>query len=102
MIGRDLDAADMTAWQALAEYLAERQRQAIQDAVARTLSRGLVDSTAPLVGAGVGRFLTATIAARIGRPYVDMADLIGGHDGTSDWAAHCAPAVAVAMLTRNL
>ena len=46
MIGRDLETVDMAAWHAFAGYLAERQRQIIQDAVARTLSRGLVDSTA--------------------------------------------------------
>ena len=70
----------------------------LQDAADRVLSRGLLSGEAPLVGAGVGRFLLADLAARLGRPYRDFATLVEGDEETCYWAACCAPAAAVALL----
>lgn len=98
MLGRDLDSAEMAAWRRLAAHLAERQRQLLQAAFDRVLSRGLVDEDAPLVGAGVGRFLLPELARRMARPYIDFADLLTGEPAAREWAARCAPSAAVAAL----
>ncbi len=88
----------MADWQRLAGYLAERQLQRIHDGADRVLSRGLLGDAAPLVGAGVGRFLLTDLAARLDRPYRDFAELVTGAEAVCDRAACCAPAAAVALL----
>lgn len=98
MLGRDFVPAELPAWQRLARHLAERQLQLIYEAAARVLSRGLVEDNAPLVGAGIGRFLLEALATRLGRRYIDFATLISGEAGMREWAARCAPAAAVAAL----
>lgn len=98
MLGRDLESAPMADWRRLAAYLAERQLRSLQDAAARVLSRGELSETAPVLGAGVGRFLVADLAARLGRPYTDFAALVEGTETVRVWAACCAPAAAVALL----
>ncbi len=99
MLGCDLESAEIDAWREVAVYLRECQLRRIADACARTLSRRVVDERAPLVGAGVGRFLVKRIAQRTGRDYVDFGSLFMGD---SDAAADCAPAVAVACLARTI
>jgi len=97
-IGLDVDAGDSRAWSRLAEYLVELQRQRLRQSCERQLSRGLLADGAPLVGAGVGRYLVREIAARMGRPYVDTASWWEAPGGLSFDAADCLPAVAVAAL----
>ncbi len=98
MLGRDFDPADMGSWLGVARYLGECQLRRIHDATERSLSRALVSADAPLVGAGVGRFLVQELATRMGRPYVDFTGIFRQTaDGSAD-AADCAPAVAVASL----
>jgi len=98
MLGRDLQGATMADWRRLAHYLAERQRQLLQDAMARVLSRGDLPGGAPVVGAGVGRFLAVELARRLERPYRDFADLMEGDPALREWAARAAPAAALAAL----
>jgi probable H4MPT-linked C1 transfer pathway protein len=98
MLGCDLEDADMAAWRALARHLAERQRRLLQDAMERVLSRSVFADDAPLVGAGIGRFLLPELARRLHRPYADFADLVAGDPEVREWAARCAPAAAVAAL----
>lgn len=98
MIGADLDDADLDHWQALAAWFARRQARLIEDALDLQLSRGLVQASAPLIGAGCGRFLIADLAARLGRPYRDFTALVDATPAARPWIATCAPAVAVAVL----
>jgi uncharacterized hydantoinase/oxoprolinase family protein len=98
MLGRDLQSADLADWRRLAGHLAEQQLQTLHDAADRVLSRGVLGDEAPIVGAGVGRFLLRPLAERLRRPYVDFASLIEGEPPTREWAARCAPAAAVAIL----
>lgn len=98
MLGRDLGTAGMAAWRQLARHLAERQRGLLADAIDRILSRDLLPPDAPLIGAGVGRFLLPVIARRLKRPYRDFADLVQGDAAQREWAARAAPAAAVAGL----
>lgn len=99
MLGRDRESAGMAEWRRLAGYLAERQLRTLQDAAERALSRGLLSDQAPLVGAGIGRFLLADLAARLKRPYRDFAELVTGAEAVREGAACCAPAAAVALLS---
>lgn len=98
MLGRDGESAEPAAWRRLAEFLAELQRQRLWEACQRVLSRGVLDDAAPLVAAGVGRFLVGELARRLRRPTIDFAALVTGRPEVRDWAAHCAPAAAVALL----
>ncbi|WP_119461638.1 hydantoinase/oxoprolinase family protein [Rhodospirillaceae bacterium SYSU D60014] len=98
MLGRDLETADRTAWRRLARHLADRQHVMLQAAVDRILSRGIIADDAPVIGAGVGRFLLPELARRLARPYTDFADLLTGDSTVREWAARCAPATAVAAL----
>jgi (4-(4-[2-(gamma-L-glutamylamino)ethyl]phenoxymethyl)furan-2-yl)methanamine synthase len=101
MLGRDMESASPGAWRRCAEYVAELQLRRIADASARVLSRETLDENAPLIGAGVGRFLVAELAERLERPYVDFSHYIDSPPATRHWLASCAPAVAVAGLART-
>jgi probable H4MPT-linked C1 transfer pathway protein len=98
MLGRDLASATIEDWRRLALHLAERQRQMLLSAIDRTLSRGILGIDAPVVGAGVGRFLVREVAHRLQRAYVDFAELVTGEPAAREWAARGAPAAAVAIL----
>lgn len=101
MIGRDLDAVPVTGWRRLAAWLVEVQRRRIEDACARLYSRGLLPDEAPVVVAGVGRFLGVEFAHRAGRPCLDFAALIECSPAVAPRVSDCAPAVAVAWLVRQ-
>ena len=98
MLGRDLEDGSAAAWQRLARHLTGRQLQSLERAAERILSRDLLDDAAPLVGAGIGRFLLADLAARLARPYRDFATLVDGPDEVREHAARSAPATALALL----
>lgn len=98
MLGLDVEAAPPEQWRRLAGYFAEQQLRMIGNASALQLSRGLISEDAPLVGAGAGRFLVERLARRIGRPYVDLLDLIDTGRLAAGDPADCFPAVAVAGL----
>jgi probable H4MPT-linked C1 transfer pathway protein len=100
MVGRDVDSAPAEAWRALAEWLARAQARAMGDACDRLLSRGL-PGDAPIVGAGVGRFIAAQIAHDRGRPYRDFGSLVQADQAAQRAASDSAPAVAVAWLARQ-
>jgi len=102
MLGRDLASAELAAWRELAHYLAACQRRLIEEAMDRVLSRGLLPEAAPVIGAGVGRFLLPEIARRLKRPYRDFADLMQGDPTLREWAARAAPAAAVAGLVSSV
>ena len=98
MIGRDAAAAPEADWAALAFALTARQLFQLECACQRVLSGVSLPEEAPLIGAGIGRFLMAELARRLRRPYRDFASLIAAPDGIAAAAADAAPAVAVALL----
>jgi probable H4MPT-linked C1 transfer pathway protein len=102
MLGRDAGAAPLEAWRQLAAHLVARQLRSLEDALDRTLSRGLIGAQAPVVGAGVGRYLARDLADRAGRPYRDFAELVAGPHELRDRAAGYAPAAAVAALLAEI
>ena len=99
MLGRDVESADITHWQRLAAYLAERQLQRLRESCECVLSRGVLTATVPLIGAGIGRFLVLELAKRLRRPYKEFSELFEASDSDlRDMISNCAPAVAVAGL----
>lgn len=91
----------MERWRSLAGYIAEQQLQLLQEAAALVMSRQHTKEDAPVVGAGIGRFLVEDLAARLDRPYRDFASLVSGSEAVRNRAAHCAPATAVALLAMD-
>ncbi|MCG8488834.1 MAG: hypothetical protein MI756_15270 [Chromatiales bacterium] len=98
MLGLDADASNGAGWKKVADFLAEQQLRLIQDACERQLSKPSLSANAPLVGAGVGRFLIKRICRRLNRPYVGIESLFRCDESLAVKVAECAPAVAVASL----
>ena len=88
-------------WVALARYFAECQLVEIEDAARGLAARDALLPSAPVVGAGCGRFVAKAVAERLGRPYLDFADRIDAAPEAREMAACCAPAVGVALLAGN-
>lgn len=98
MIGRDARSAPLAEWRRLAAAFAEIQLQRIAEGCAQVSARASLDAAAPVVAAGVGRFLVDELAGRIGRSALDFAGLLPCEPAFASRAADCAPAVAVAWL----
>jgi len=98
MLGRDFEMASMIAWEQCARFVADAQLWSLQQACERVLSRSAMPPRAPIVGAGVGRFLAKKLARRLLRPYRDFSRLVPSRGADAHWTASCAPAVAVALL----
>lgn len=100
MLGLDVDAATLDDWCRLARYFSDQQLETLTGAVNYVLSRRELDPDAPLVGAGVGRFLVKRLAQSSGRRYIDLLSLFKSERLVMGDPADCAPAVAVAWLAR--
>jgi probable H4MPT-linked C1 transfer pathway protein len=101
MLGLDAHASDLDGWRRVSRYFAEQQLRQLADASERILSRPGLSASAPLVGAGVGRFLVERICRRLERPYVGFETLFACAQGKASKVAECAPAVAVARLAQD-
>ena len=100
MLGLDLEAAELDDWCRLAQYFSDQQIQTLLSAIDLVLSHSDLDADAPLVGAGVGRFLVKRLAQYCERPYVDLRSLFNAERLAAGDPADCAPAAAVAWLAR--
>ncbi|WP_312861384.1 hydantoinase/oxoprolinase family protein [Segnochrobactrum spirostomi] len=98
MVGYDAADAREADWLRLAHYLGERQLGSLFDAASLVLSHGTVADDAPIVGAGIGDFLSRALAHRLGRRWISLAETIPVAPAAAPWAARAAPAVAVALL----
>jgi probable H4MPT-linked C1 transfer pathway protein len=102
LLGRDMESSAQASWEQLGFYYRERQLAVLMDACMRQLSRGVLDCDAPVIGAGVGRFLVQELATRLGHTYLDFADLHPMPSRSTQFLlADCAPALAVACLARQ-
>jgi len=105
MVGDDAGRHEPAVWRGLAGYVRDCQLVRIERALARQCSLGWL-ADAPLVGAGVGRFLVRRVAQRQERRYLDLSEVIAASDPGATGAdrpclaaaADCAPATAVALL----
>jgi (4-(4-[2-(gamma-L-glutamylamino)ethyl]phenoxymethyl)furan-2-yl)methanamine synthase len=95
-----LDAADghPEEWRRVADHLARRQLERIRDGLDLVLSTIPLPDDAPLVGAGIGRFLVERLALLCNRPYHSFGTLCTDDPMLQAQAADCAPAVAVGLL----
>jgi probable H4MPT-linked C1 transfer pathway protein len=98
MIGRDAAAATMEAWEVCAQAVASAQLAKLEHAARLVASAGPLPPEAPVIGAGIGRFLAIELAARLGRPYRSIGDLVQASSGLADRVADAAAAAAVALL----
>jgi uncharacterized hydantoinase/oxoprolinase family protein len=98
MIGCDLAEASAARWEHLAGWLGQAQRRLVRAACDRQLSRGVLDSRAPIVGLGAGTFFVKRVAAELGREYLDFAALAGVAPRWREAIDVCGPAYAVARL----
>jgi probable H4MPT-linked C1 transfer pathway protein len=98
MIGLDFEPAVAQDCEHLARWVAQAQRGLVRRGCDRQLSRGLLDSQAPVVGLGVGAFLAAQLAGELGRDYRDFATVAGVAPEQRDAVDVCGPAFAVARL----
>ncbi len=94
MVGSDAEHYPDSDWQQLADWYGQQQIRQIHESCQQVINSQIsITTQAPVIGAGIGRFLAAEIAALLGRPYQDMADLQVGEP-----AAIAAPASALALL----
>ena len=98
MLGRDASETEHGEWIALARYFADCQLAEIEHAARGLAERDTLARSAPVVGAGCGRFVAKALAERLGRPYLDFAEIIDAAPEARETAARCAPAVSVALL----
>ncbi|MGB6906160.1 MAG: hydantoinase/oxoprolinase family protein [Methyloceanibacter sp.] len=101
MLGRDASDADPNDWIALACYFASCQLSQIEAAARALVAREQLVQTAPVIGAGCGRFVAKQLAARLGHPYLDFGEIVDAAPEARELAARCAPAVAVALLAES-
>jgi len=99
MLGRDASEADLADWVALARHLAGCQLTLIEEAARAVSAREALPAEAPVVGAGCGHFMARQLAKRLGRTYVNFAEIINAAPEAREMAARCAPAASVALLT---
>jgi (4-(4-[2-(gamma-L-glutamylamino)ethyl]phenoxymethyl)furan-2-yl)methanamine synthase len=104
MIGCDYHDAELNRWEKLAQNLRQQQIERIQIACEKQLSRIRLPDHAPLIGAGIGRFLVNEIASNLARPYVDYSDLFSNSVNQLNVhnAADCAAAAALACLVSQV
>ena len=98
MLGRDAESAEPERWRELAGWLAAEQARRLRSAARRVLAREPLAPDAPVVAAGVGRFLLPALARSLGREVVEFGALLPVAPGEADRASDCAPAVAVGWL----
>jgi probable H4MPT-linked C1 transfer pathway protein len=104
MIGFDAADGTDTEWRRFAQRWRHEQLAILATNLARVRVAHPELAGAPIVGAGCGRFLVAALAQHDGRDYLDFAGLAGvtpssaGQADLAEWAATCAPGVAVALL----
>ena len=101
MIGRDVEEASAADWKQLAVFFRSRQLAMLESALLGVLSRVPMPVEVPLLAAGSGRFLVHRLAARLGRPCVDVDTLMQADSACRDWLAVCLPAYAVASLLES-
>ncbi|MDO7711399.1 MAG: H4MPT-linked C1 transfer pathway protein [Pseudomonadota bacterium] len=99
LLGTDANQANIAQWKQLAQWFAEQQSHLVSNAILQVLSAHTELATdAPIIGAGVGRFIAKACAQRLNRPYLDFNEILSTqHPASADHA----PAVAVALLAQQ-
>lgn len=96
MVGRDAEDLSAADWSGLAAWFSEMQLRSLHDAAFLALSK--VSQDAPIVGAGTGRWQIRRLAERLGRDFIDFAEIVPADEAVRAEASAAAPASAVALL----
>ncbi len=99
MVGRDVGPGSMTLWTSVARDLANGQVARVAEAMSVVAAQAGLSSGAPVIAAGIGRFIVAKAAAALGRSLTEFGELLPSAQGLRSMVSDCAPAVAVALLT---
>jgi hypothetical protein len=62
------------------------------------LSNRSLTVDAPIVTAGIGDAVVREVARRLGRKHIGFCTMLEVAPKARDWASHCAPATALALL----
>jgi probable H4MPT-linked C1 transfer pathway protein len=96
LLGTDAHHYPMEHWQQLAHWFAQQQIAHLLTACETVLAaHTAITPNAPIIGAGIGRFIVKQCAKQLGRAYIDFSELT---EPPSPDAADHAPAAAVALL----
>ncbi len=98
LLGTDAIQTQLLPWQQLAQWFAQQQCHLIINAILHVTSSHSLPADAPIIGAGIGRFIAKICAQQLNRPYQDFHDLIAIPSAN---ASDHAPAVAVALLAQQ-
>ena len=101
MFANDINKKEIANWVEVANYVREQQIQLILNACRVKLAKTMLTLDTPIVGAGVGRFLSQALARRLNRPYIDFASLLDTAKSKKQkelTISDCAPACAVACM----
>ena len=99
LLGTDAIPAQLQPWQQLAQWFAQQQCHLIINAILHVISsHKTLPPDAPIIGAGVGRFIAKMCAQQLNHPYRDFHDLLAIPPAE---ASDHAPAVAVALLAQQ-
>jgi uncharacterized hydantoinase/oxoprolinase family protein len=96
LLGTDAYQFPEQNWLTLAKWFTQQQSQQLQQACQDVLSHhNAITAQAPIIGAGIGRFMARECAKQLDRQYIDFSELTTPH---SSQAADHAPAAAIALL----
>ncbi len=99
LIGKDIVEPTSKQWKQLAQWFSEQQLHQINNACLQVISNHPdIAADAPIIGAGVGRFIAKLCAERLNRTFIDFSTLVTPNFST---AADHASAVAVALLAQQ-
>jgi probable H4MPT-linked C1 transfer pathway protein len=96
LLGTDAHDFPEQQWQQLAQWFAQQQIMQLQQACQTVLANhSIISQQAPLIGAGIGRYMVQQCAEQLGKDYIDFSSLT---NPSSPQAADNAPAAAIALL----
>lgn len=99
LLGCDAIEPESPQWQQLAQWFSQQQIHQVTNACLQVLSNHIeIDNQAPIIGAGIGRFIAKICATQLNRPYIDFSTFTTPSIST---AADHAPAVAIALLAQQ-
>jgi probable H4MPT-linked C1 transfer pathway protein len=97
MLACDRNDIHENAWPEIVDWFANQQQQQIREALLGIIRRYHFRERPPIIGLGVGRFISQACAQELGHPYIDFADLCQNNRD----AASYAPAAALALLAKQ-
>lgn len=96
--GRDAPDTTLEEWRASGRDITKQQAREIRLAIEEVLQAAALPADAPIVAAGIGADVVASLATDLNRASHSFGALANATDDCRAWATRCAPAVALALL----